>query len=151
MSENEAGETQQSMQSDMSIDAVGLLFDWNAELTRFYLKRNQQYCTLPLRLQSYSAPADVHTLQVEFLRKFTQDYRDVASKLSLIAGRSTRPLEGSANENYAATLQKAQRDAAAIIDQAKAQAERILASAQERAERTEQHAAPPEVRTEKRA
>jgi cell division septum initiation protein DivIVA len=36
---------------------------------------------------------------------------------------------------YAASLQKAQRDAAAIIEEAKAQAERILASAEGRASR----------------
>jgi hypothetical protein len=152
-----AAEAQRSMQSDISTDStdavqpIELLFAWNTEITRFYLNRCQQYWLLPSRLLSCAAPADVQTFQAEFLRKLTEDYRDLATKLLQIAGRPAQSFEKAAQEHYASTLLKAQRDAAAILDQAMAQADRIRASARESVERTDRPDEMPEERAEKRA
>lgn len=145
-----AGESEQAVPSGANIDAVqimGLLFAWNAEITGFYLNRCQQYWTLPLRLQRCSTLADVQRLQIEFLRELAENYRDVVLRLSeIVSGPSHKRL---GQEEYAAALQKGQRDAALIIEQAKSQAERILASAEERLEKTGEQR--PLSRTEKTA
>jgi hypothetical protein len=149
-----AAEKQRSMQPDTSTDdaqPIEFLFAWNTEIARFYLNRCQQYWLLPLRLLSCAAPADLQTFQVEFLRKLTEDYRDLATKLLQIAGLPTQSLEKAAQEHYAATLLKAQRDAAAILDQAMAQADRMRASALESSEQTKKPNDMRKERAEKRA
>ena len=149
-----AAENQRSMQPDTSTDdaqPIEFLFTWNTEITRFYLNRCQQYWLLPSRLLSCAGPADLQTAQIEFLRKLTEDYRDLATKLFQIAGRPTLYPEKVAQEHYAATLLKAQRDAAAILDQAMAQADRMRASALESFEHTKKPSEMREDRPEKRA
>jgi cell division septum initiation protein DivIVA len=74
-------------------------------------------------------------LQGEFLQQLVVDYRDEAAKLSKIAGETDQQSDASLGSDYAAGLQKAQRDAAAIIEEGKAQAARIVASAEEQASR----------------
>ena len=88
----------------------------------------------------------MQTLQAEFLQQLGADYRDEAAKLSKIAGETDQQSGASLDSDYAAGLQKAQRDAAAIIEEAKAQAERILASADKQAN---QLAEPPLKQTKK--
>lgn len=132
-----AGEIQQSIQPDTNFEltqSITFLFDWNAEITRLYLFRCQQYWMLPLRLRSCFTPAETQAVQADFLHRLIEDYRDAAARLSQIADVPKQPSEPAPKAEYARILLKAQEDAAAIIDQAKAQADRILASAQERAE-----------------
>jgi cell division septum initiation protein DivIVA len=90
---------------------------------------------LPLRLLSCSTLADMQRLQGEFLQQLVVDYRDEAATLSKIAGEPDQQSGTSMATDYAAGLQKAQKDAAAIIEEGKAQAARIVASAEEQANR----------------
>ncbi len=133
-----ADETQQSIDTETIVEPVQslqFLLGWNAEIIRFYAHRYQQYGELPLRLLSCSTLADMQKLQGEFLQQLVVDYRDEAAKLSKIAGETDQQSGASLDSDYAASLQKAQRDAAAIIEEGKAQAARIVASAEEQASR----------------
>jgi len=142
-------ETRQAIETENGtelVQAAQFLFNWNAELIGFYAHRYQQYGTLPLRLLACSTLSDMQTLQAEFLQQLGADYREEAAKLSKITGEQDRNTATSMDTDYAAGLQKAQRDAAAIIEEAKAQAERILASADKQAN---QLAEPPLKQTKK--
>jgi len=110
--------------------AMALLFGWNMELSRFYLRRYQQYCALPTSFLSCLSLEDLRTRQAEFLKQLMDEYRIGSRRLSNIANADEA--DGNLNADYAATLLKAQEDAAAIIDQAKVQAKRILDSAEKR-------------------
>jgi len=135
---NAADETQPSIDTetiDQPDQSLQFLLSWNAELIGFYAHRYQQYGMLPLRLLSCSTLADMQRLQGKFLQQLVVDYRDEAAKLSNIAGETDQQLGASLDSDYAAGLQKAQRDAAAIIEEGKAQAARIVASAEEQANR----------------
>ena len=123
-------DTETIAQPDQSLQ---FLSSWNAELIRFYAHRYQEYGMLPLRLLSCSTLADMQRLQGEFLQQLVVDYRDEAATLSKIAGEPDQQSGTSLASDYAAGLQKAQRDAAAIIEEGKAQAARIVASAEEQA------------------
>jgi len=127
---------------------IGFLTQWNAEITRFYAHRYQQYWTIPLRLQSCRTVDDFQALQSEFQLELFEDYRGAASKLSKIAGVDAGQSDKNLETAYAESLLSAQRDAAEIIDQAKAQAERILASAHDRAAQAD---TPKPVRVKKQA
>lgn len=146
-----ADETQQSIDTEtiaQPVESLRFLLSWNTELIRFYAHRYQQYGFLPLRFLSCSTLADMQKLQGEFLQQLTVDYRDEADKLSKIAGETDQQSGASLDSDYAAGLQKAQRDAAAIIEEAKAQAARIVASAEEQASRLTEM---PEEQEKKRA
>ncbi len=133
-----ADETQPSIDTetiDQPDQSLQFLLSWNAELIGFYAHRYQQYGMLPLRLLSCSTLADMQRLQGEFLQQLVVDYRDEAATLSKIVGDPDQQLGASLGSDYAAGLQKAQRDAAAIIEEGKAQAARIVASAEEQASR----------------
>ncbi len=133
-----ADETQPSIDTetiDQPDQSLQFLLSWNAELIGFYAHRYQQYGMLPLRLLSCSTLADMQKLQGEFLQQLVVDYRDEAATLSKIVGDPDQQSGTSLGSDYAAGLQKAQRDAAAIIEEGKAQAARIVASAEEQAKR----------------
>ena len=135
---NAADETQPSIDTetiDQPDQSLQFLLSWNAELIGFYAHRYQQYGMLPLRLLSCSTLADMQRLQGEFMQQLVVDYRDEAATLSKIVGDPDQQSGTSLGSDYAAGLQKAQRDAAAIIEEGKAQAARIVASAEEQANR----------------
>lgn len=105
---------------------IGFLYEWNAEIMRFYLTRFQKCGTLPWRLTACQSPEETQEVQADFMAELAEDYRQEANRLSSIAGNL-------GEDAYTSRLLKAQEDAAAIIAQAKAQAEEILRSARERA------------------
>lgn len=154
MSEHEtmkAGETQPLSTATAGADAapsIAFLFEWNAEITRFYLSRFQKYGLLPWSLQSCRTPDDFSALQAEFQRQLAEDYEEEAARLSRIVGASEHSAGATQDSDYAAGLLKAQEDAAAIIEQAKAQAESIVAEARDGAM---EHAGTPEEVSKKRA
>lgn len=130
-------DAQPPSKADASPDAVpsiAFLFDWNTELTQFYLSRFQQIGLLTWRLQTCKSPGDANALQAEFQSQLVEDYKRQAARLSNIAGTSGNSQGADEDSEYAASLLKAQEDAAAIIEEAKAQAESIVAEARERAE-----------------
>ena len=146
-----AGETQAPSTADAGPDvapSIAFLYEWNAEITRFYLSRFQKYGLLPWRLQSCRTPDDFSALQTEFQCELAVDYEWGAARLSQIVGASEHSAGATQDADYAAGLLKAQEDAAAIIEQAKAQAESIVAEAQDRAM---EHAGKPEKVSKKRA
>lgn len=108
-----------------------MLMRWNSELVSLYSKRMQEYWALPLQMMTCASPDDVADVQERFMRKLREDYGAAAAGLAELA---TRGLSVEPQENYAATLLKAQEDARAIIDQARAQAARIMAEAEERSQ-----------------
>lgn len=108
--------------------SIAMLFGWNMEMAQFYFRRYQQYCTSPVGFASCKTLEDVQHQQAEFLNCLMADYRENATRLSMIA-HVNEPAK-SADAAYSAKLLQAQEDAAAIIEQAKAQADRILKSAQ---------------------
>ena len=131
-----AGDAQPPVTAGTGADAVpsiAFLFDWNAEITKFYLSRFQNYGLVPWRLQSCTTPEDFSELQADFQRQLAEDYEGVAGRLSQIAGASEHSAGTRQDSDYAAGLLKAQEDAKAIIEQAKAQAASIVAEARERA------------------
>ena len=117
------------------IQRLGFLFSWNAEVTTFYSRRYQQCLAFPYRLAGCATPQDVQKLQGQVLEQLVADYQAEAAKLSRIVGAPEEQSKATAESEYAARLQDAQRDAAAIIEQAKAQAERIVEAAEKRASR----------------
>ena len=116
---------------------TGFLLEWNSEITRFYLRRYQKLAMLPLRLHGCRTQEDIRALQTELSQELIEDYRFEATKLSQIAFGARLHSDNQAENAYAASLSKAQRDAAAIINLAKDQAERIRASAIEEARGTQ--------------
>ncbi len=114
--------------------AVKLLLGWNADLLRFYAQRAVRYGELPLRLMACSNTSDLQTLQRDFLRQLTDEYRNEVNRLAEITGGARKAPGTSIDGDYAAALKRAQADAAHIIDEAKAQAERIVAAAEARAD-----------------
>ncbi len=135
ISVDETGQALETENSTELVQAMQFLFNWNTELIGFYSHRYQQYGALSLRFLKCKTQSDVETLQGEFLHQLIADYRDETAKLSKIAGETDQQLDASLDSDYAAGLQKAQRDAAAIIEEGKAQAARIVASAEEKASR----------------
>ena len=108
--------------------SIAMLFGWNMEMAQFYFRRYQQYCTSPISFAACKTLDDVQHQQAEFLNCLMADYRENATRLSMIA-HIDQPVK-SADAAYSEKLLQAQEDAAAIIEQAKAQADRILRSAQ---------------------
>ncbi len=106
--------------------SIGFLFEWNAEVTRFYLSRFQKCAALPWRLTACKSPEETQEVQASFMSDLAEDYRHEANQLTNIVG-------GVGEDVYNARLLKAQEDAAAIIAQAKVQADEIIRSAQKRA------------------
>ena len=134
-------DAQTPSQADAGTDAVpsiAFLFDWNTEITRFYMSRFQQIGLLPWRFQSCRSQDDVNALQAEFQRKLVDDYRRQAGRLLQIVGAPGHSEEAGEDADYAASLLKAQEDAATIIEEAKAQAESIVTEARERAKEFEE-------------
>jgi len=112
-------------QNDAS-PSIGFLFEWNAEVTRFYLSRFQKCAALPWRLTACKSPEETQEVQASFMSDLAEDYRHEANQLTNIVG-------GVGEDVYTARLLKAQEDAAAIIAQAKVQADEIINSAKKRA------------------
>lgn len=106
--------------------SIGFLFEWNAEVTRFYLSRFQKCAALPWRLTACQSPEETQEVQAQFMSDLAEDYRQEASRLTDLVG-------GVGEDVYTARLLKAQEDAGAIIAQAKVQADEIMKSAQQRA------------------
>ncbi len=126
-----------SLPQDTSYDvgaSMAFLNEWNAEITQFYLKRCQEYWSLPGRLQSCELMDDLRAVQQDFQHALVEDYRDEAARLARVVRATSKRLNPEPETDYETALLKAQRDAAAIIEQAKDQAERILASARKQAE-----------------
>ncbi|MCP5075605.1 MAG: hypothetical protein GY947_20235 [Rhodobacteraceae bacterium] len=144
MPQNQAQTAEQPAQSGTDApnlaeaSPIELLSAWNAEISRFYLRRYQQCWKLPLRMQSLLTQNDFRGLQSDFFAELLEDYRNEALELSQIMSTNSERKASASESDYAASLLKAQEDAAAIIDQAKAQAEKILASAHKRAQTAEQ-------------
>ena len=88
-------------------------------------------------------------LPAAFQRELIEDYREEAARLLHLASATSGMPDEAPQADYAASLNKAQRDAAEIIGQAKDQAEHIVASAEMRAESDQ--AAPAVVRPRKSA
>ena len=117
-----------------AMPSITFLLDWNAEIMRFYMSRFQKIGMLPWRLQSCRTPDEFDALQADFQSQLAEDYKKEATRLTRLAGSGEHSAATSADDEYAATLLKAQEDAAAIIEEAKEQAESIVAEARKRAE-----------------
>lgn len=117
-------------EADPALPALAFLTHWNMEIMTLYGKRMQEYCMMPFSLMLCTSADDFTDLQDKFCATLQADYATAAGKLALAVGDADEG--GSATENYASVLLKAQEDARAIIEQARAQADRIMEAAKSR-------------------
>ena len=143
-SQNSAKAGQSSPANDPPASWLLMLARWNMEITSLYGKRLQEYFLLPLRVMQCTSPDELAKAQDQFSQTLLTDYRAAAEKLTRAIGAKLDTSKAARDDEYAASLLKAQEDARDILDQARAQAKRIIEAAESRS--AEPHAAGAQTR-----
>lgn len=129
-SKNSAKAGQSSPANDPPASWLLMLARWNMEITSLYGKRLQEYFLLPLRVMQCTSPDELAKAQDQFSQTLLTDYRAAAEKLTRAIGAKLDTSKAARDDEYAASLLKAQEDARDILDQARAQAKRIIEAAE---------------------